>query len=1215
MKLLAFSIENLASISSPVTIDLQTEPLASAGIFAITGKTGSGKSTLLDAICLALYATTPRYERYSLKKGIEQMLHKGAAKGYARVVFQSVQGEIYEAEWRITKKRTRKGSTEEPDVKTERSLRRVTDDTVISTSVSEMKTLLPQLLGLNYEQFTRSVMLAQGEFTSFLKADAGTKAMLLEKLTGTDLYGRVSVEVHERSVFEGARLRELLLQKGNIEILGEEERETLSEQAAQLEREMHRLREEERETERQLVLYAAYRQLETGVAEAREKNASAQAEAAAAQSRAQQLALIEAAMPMREPLRAAGESAENLEALQLHLEQLEKEEAERSEQAEEAALMVRESRAAVETIALEEAQLQPQIAEARRQDNNLALLGERTKTAGDAAEKALLVATQLRNDLQKRRSVIAAQQAAEKEILQWLEQKAPYRELLQNKALVQQLLRDKGTLEKMVTDSAQAVIQATAAAAESAEKVKRGTPLLAAAEDLLNTHLSLLKSLGVSASRAEILAGTHASALETSQHFWKEQSQRWLAFEATAQQLQRQEQQLSAQEKTVVEARERGSKQLLEKERAAVQRLESTQRLATLKRAHSHTVAELRHNLCDGEACPVCGSKAHPAAQIALPAIDTLLLQYEAEAQEATRRFEEALRAEATAQSETSAAEKEVLQLRRETEKASTLLAHQLATWKQAATAEEFQNPEEVRRAFYESRQDQLEAQRKAYTDAQRSASAWKLAAVAQENAVERHQAAIAKTVEITQEWNRRKLLLAENTVALKRFFTTPNWEKRWQENPIDFAAGVERLSEEWEQKGNALSRLQIGLGNAAEILQSDAQKLAAAEGELEGASLLFEEAKRNLEGAKAHRQELLAGLPAETVEAQLAEKRTAAAIQSGIAERIAEQLATGLRDLLRDRQQTRRQQGEMQQKEAAALAQVADWLSAQKGEANQQVSRAYLEELLRTTPAEMNATRVALAAIKEAAQQGNILLQEREAQLQIAGQKLSATPEAELHSAVQLLQERLGDAGIQKAQVLLRLAKDDNGRAQLGDLLHRIETQGHTAGRWQKLRELIGSADGKAFRAIAQEYTLDILLLEANLQLAQLAPRYRLLRATGTLDLQIVDRDMGNEVRTVHSISGGESFLVSLSLALGLAALSAGKQLVECLFIDEGFGMLDPATLHLALDALEMLQQQGRKIGVISHIKEMTDRIPVQIQVRKKSNGRSAVEVVRLLE
>lgn len=182
-----------------------------------------------------------------------------------------------------------------------------------------------------------------------------------------------------------------------------------------------------------------------------------------------------------------------------------------------------------------------------------------------------------------------------------------------------------------------------------------------------------------------------------------------------------------------------------------------------------------------------------------------------------------------------------------------------------------------------------------------------------------------------------------------------------------------------------------------------------------------------------------------------------------------------------------------------------------------------------------------------------------------------------------------------------------------MGDLLATIQAKQLGVDNWSKLNDIIGSADGKKFRQVAQEYTLDVLLSYANVHLEVLSKRYRLQRIPNTLGLQVLDQDMGDEVRTVYSLSGGESFLVSLALALGLASLSASRMNVESLFIDEGFGSLDPNTLNIAMDALERLHNQGRKVGVISHVQEMTERIPVQIKVNKQQNGGSGVEVIGL--
>ncbi|MCA1975135.1 MAG: exonuclease, partial [Caenispirillum sp.] len=193
------------------------------------------------------------------------------------------------------------------------------------------------------------------------------------------------------------------------------------------------------------------------------------------------------------------------------------------------------------------------------------------------------------------------------------------------------------------------------------------------------------------------------------------------------------------------------------------------------------------------------------------------------------------------------------------------------------------------------------------------------------------------------------------------------------------------------------------------------------------------------------------------------------------------------------------------------------------------------------------------------------------------------------------------------------RLAHDARQRDKGADLASRIAAQRTRTDLWAALNDVIGSANGDKFRRFAQSLTLDRLLMLANRHLEELTARYVLQRAPGgELDLQVVDREMGDEVRGVGSLSGGERFLVSLALALGLASMSGERSLVESLFIDEGFGALDADSLDVALSALEALQATGRKVGVISHVQAMVDRIGVQIRVAKAGGGRSVVECVQ---
>lgn len=190
------------------------------------------------------------------------------------------------------------------------------------------------------------------------------------------------------------------------------------------------------------------------------------------------------------------------------------------------------------------------------------------------------------------------------------------------------------------------------------------------------------------------------------------------------------------------------------------------------------------------------------------------------------------------------------------------------------------------------------------------------------------------------------------------------------------------------------------------------------------------------------------------------------------------------------------------------------------------------------------------------------------------------------------------------------RLLQQEKNKLTVEQIAKELAEKQTIAERWAKLNKLIGSADGAKFKVIAQSYTLNLLLLHANKHLSYLSKRYKLQQVPDTLALQVIDCDMCDEIRTVYSLSGGESFLISLALALGLSSLSSNNLKVESLFIDEGFGSLDAESLRTAMEALEQLQMQGRKIGVISHVQEMSERISVQVQVHKKVNGKSVLTV-----
>jgi exonuclease SbcC len=207
--------------------------------------------------------------------------------------------------------------------------------------------------------------------------------------------------------------------------------------------------------------------------------------------------------------------------------------------------------------------------------------------------------------------------------------------------------------------------------------------------------------------------------------------------------------------------------------------------------------------------------------------------------------------------------------------------------------------------------------------------------------------------------------------------------------------------------------------------------------------------------------------------------------------------------------------------------------------------------------------------------------------------------------TAWQQTQQNLG-------QLLEKLNRHEQQQQKAKALLKTIASQQKEYQRWAKLNDLIGSADGKKFRTFAQGLTLAKLIQLANRHLQHLNGRYVILKKSNEdLGLEIMDTYQANNRRGMRTLSGGESFLVSLALALALSELAGRNTSIQSLFIDEGFGTLDDSSLDMAISTLENLQSSGKTIGIISHVKELKERIGVQIQVKKQSDGFSQIKVI----
>jgi DNA repair protein SbcC/Rad50 len=393
---------------------------------------------------------------------------------------------------------------------------------------------------------------------------------------------------------------------------------------------------------------------------------------------------------------------------------------------------------------------------------------------------------------------------------------------------------------------------------------------------------------------------------------------------------------------------------------------------------------------------------------------------------------------------------------------------------------------------------------------------------------------------------------------------------------------------------------------------------LSSANVDAERAMTAFNAINTDIQRLQAERLTLLDGKPHRQVEielnnaidiaqASLVEKTDLAATHAALQIRCSEALVHANHQLQ-----------SLTAQETSAIAQLDAWLA----QFNQRFPGAITinpEELraLLSHPSEwLHSEREQLHTLAQAISNANTVLEERRNQQARHEQLRPATIlEQEMEENAGAIQHALNTLNAEQRhvnekaiQLQLQIAEDDARRKKSSAMLADIEQQETVSQRWAKLNELIGSADGKKFRNYAQQFTLDVLLGYANRHLHELSRRYRLERINDTLALMVLDQEMGDEMRSVHSLSGGESFLVSLALALGLASLSSNRVRVESLFIDEGFGSLDTESLRVVMDALDGLQAMGRKVGVISHVQEMTERIGAKILIQRMTGGKSLV-------
>lgn len=1243
MKILRISLQNIASLAGRHTVDFTREPLRTAGLYAICGPTGSGKSTLLDALCLALYERTPRLNSVRgavlLSEGITQkdpanLLRRGTAEGFAEVAFVGVDGETYTARWSVRRAR---GQVDGKLQSTEMALLRgdvrsgQEGQVLQGGKKSEVLPAIAARIGLSYEQFTRAVLLAQNDFAAFLKADDKERAEILQALTGTDRFERISRAVFQRCSDEQAALTAIKARIQGSEPLDAEARAAAEQAFANTEAELKAATGAHAARAADATWYKLLAELsEKSASAGKQLEAAATARTQAAPRRTELEHTLKASTEAGTLCQTEANTARELATAKADLESREKAVTAAQADLDRKKAEHQPGKTAVEVAERNLKAAEPSLKNARALDARLVPLTEQLEAAkarletaqanlgeATARKKELgdeLAAAQVRvSKLQAERVPLAAVAPFTPDSEAWIER-------------LKRAEHDQAALQKADTQrNLLQVAEANAAKALEAERPKETE-----ARAKVQTAATNLKQ-----AEADVRAQDREQ-IATKRRETEAARDALRKFQADLNQLEELLPQARSAEAGIdalrsTQARDADSLQaLVSRIPAAEQALKAAGEAVEIAAAAVADAAiALREKLAPDHPCPVCGSLEHPFATHP-PSEDAVALRALRDARdmrqkELERLREEKARLEATLKERETGLPAKLDALEKLNSRIAGLRAvrydHPAAlailelpeTERSAAIAARLGAEEECLRALEKADRERLEAEtrRERCLKAEREASE-ELAAVEKRisklggewETTRQRRADGEQTVRAARASLDKSL--AEVTQLLAAFPASD-----WAGAPAAFRERFSKDVGTLRELDTQLSKLDATLVSLRARVEPLDQALERARTEQAAKQSEFEKARRDHDALRTQRSELFGGRSADEVEVELREAL-------GVAQKSLDRLGNELADLekrlavsLQGRAQAIERQGNAANQHRLATEALDQWLNAFSSQTGRPLDRTGLAAILARGHSWIADERKALETLEAAVHTASGALKECGKTLEDHLAKRPTTDEESVVRAdLQALQTKLEACEAARNQARLALLADDQRRAKCAELAAELDLKKAAAVPWEKLNELIGSADGAKFRSIAQRRTLDILLGYANAQLEQLAARYRLERISESLNLLVIDREMGDERRSVHSLSGGECFLVSLALALALASLTSNRLRIESLFIDEGFGSLDPDTLNVAMGALMHLEAQGRKVGVISHVAEMAEAIPVRIRVVKGRSGASRVLV-----
>ncbi|RKF17461.1 hypothetical protein DBZ36_13515 [Alginatibacterium sediminis] len=1237
MKILAIRGENIASLAQKFALEFDGDLLKRQGLIAISGKTGSGKSSLLDAMCLALYEQVPRFssaqrsvevgsenEQQKLKANdVRHLVSRGKSEAWVEVELLSNDQRRYLVRWQARRARGHvngrwQGST--------RELIDVSDQQVFSENKREFQQRIDTLVGLDYEQFRRAVVLAQGDFAAFLQAAEDQRSALLERMTGTQLYSNISQQVYQNAREQQQRVSSLQEQMGRISYLSDEERLQLVSDLAELQKSLDRfvLASNDQQTLLQIEQQQRSNALEKdGLAQQKAQLEAAQQDIDKVRHSLQQLRMLEPHRPLHQSL---SRLAQELSSLALQIS----EQGQILDQHEQQHLLAKSqvelNQTQLEQLLTQQHLREPEIERALRLDHEL----NANHSACEDLEKQQVALSD--NIVVVKHTHHRALQQCESELeqlndaKQWLSEHQQLHSLQHQNSAIERNLQvylDQQEQQKKRIDLKEQHQQQMLESKHEVEQIQNQIQQIQAqdqelAQQLLNVSheksedvLAKYQLVNAQSEQQAILcryleqARALSEQLEHAQHRYKQ-------LQGQQQTTQEQQQYLGQQvAKLTIESEE--AKRAFQSARAVV------------------SLDDLRKELVDGESCPLCGSLDHPFVEHT-PEVSAIFHQLEQRHQQ----LEQQLRSNELELAKLNAQAQQLDQQLSDSETLVKELDQQLASLVHQAQTLGFSWPQSLDQLLtYQHQQQQ---------------SALELASLLQSlnQQLDDYQAQHAKREQLQARYNESQQHLQKlNHQRLNyehQFENHSNQRAQIEKQSLEAQANIQHQYQQlvlllgdlpWEQwlAQHGPRRCALQIVNLVDQYQqvferqvqhneryiSSQKQIALEEQNLEKLGQELQHYQQQLSSLllqnqhlSQERRGLLDGLTViqwrELANANVQKSRQAADTSQQQMQSLTKQMLVAQTNIeqLSQQQQQRKLDYKFAQEQWRQVAQ------------NLELDDAQIEQLLSLDPklrgqweSDSQAHQQQLAINASQSHELSQRVKRIDKQWINADSQLKGHLQQLKLESIEALEHQRLELQEQAYQKRSLIEQDQRSQAQSGELHKELSVQIQRLELLENLNVLIGSASGAKFRVFAQQLTLENLLFEANAQLRSLAPRYQLQRVPdAALALQVIDRDMGDEVRSISSLSGGETFLVSLALALALASVSADNIEIRSLFIDEGFGTLDPESLDMVLACLDNLQASGRQVTVISHVQAMVERIPARVILQPLGAGRSELKL-----